>query len=135
MRIFLIALLWGMLLVGCVSDIPKPVPLPPEPVVCPEGDRISAVEKEVADLRAAFEEFKAKQESAGNGSAGSKLSKQLNIPSNYKPRWVSRDGLSLRDHAKIHHHIDTEGLTDAEVAFLRDLDHDRYGSGHSHIRR
>lgn len=52
------------------------------------------------------------------------------VVDNYQARWKNYDGLSFRQHAEIMHGIDTTGLTDAQVARMRDHDHDTYGGGH-----
>lgn len=50
-------------------------------------------------------------------------------------RWKNDDGLSFREHARVMHGIDTSGMTDAQVAQLRDHDHDQYGGDHPEFLR
>ncbi len=50
--------------------------------------------------------------------------------SRYMPRWDNNDGLSGRDHAEKMHGINTAGLTDDQIAMMRDRDHDLFGPGH-----
>lgn len=49
---------------------------------------------------------------------------------NYQARWKNYDGLSFRQHAEIMHGINTAGMSDSQVARLRDHDHDTFGGGH-----
>ncbi len=46
---------------------------------------------------------------------------------NHSARWQICDGLSPREHAEVMHGINTAGLTDAQIAVMRDRDHDTYG--------
>lgn len=48
----------------------------------------------------------------------------------YSGRWMNYDGMSKRDHATIVHGINTNGMSDSQVALEIDLDHDTYGGGH-----
>lgn len=61
-----------------------------------------------------------------------------NCPSGQCPtqsigRWKNYDGMSFREHARVKHGINTAGMTDFQVAQLRDRDHDMYGGGHPAI--
>jgi hypothetical protein len=77
--------------------------------------------------------------SSGYGSSGSRsvaFRSAATVPvavtasSAYSPRWQNHDGLSFRQHAEQFHGIDTTGLTDQQVAMMRDHDHDTFGPGH-----
>ncbi len=39
------------------------------------------------------------------------------------------------EHAEVMHGINTAGLTDAQIAVMRDRDHDTYGAGHPEAMR
>lgn len=83
---------------------------------------------------------------SGYGSTGSKVSygstgssvasygrtvtRTVNSSGGYQGRWQNHDGLSARRHAEIMHGINTSGMTDQQVAALRDHDHDTFGPGH-----
>lgn len=51
------------------------------------------------------------------------------VSNNYRRRWFNNDGLSLRQHAEQMHGHNTAGLTNAQVAYLNDRDHDSWGHG------
>jgi hypothetical protein len=57
------------------------------------------------------------------------------VPATYTARWQNYDGLSPREHAEVMHGINTAGLTDAQIALMRDRDHDIYGAGHPEAMR
>ena len=56
-------------------------------------------------------------------------------PANYSARWQNYDGLSPREHAEVMHGINTAGLTEAQIAMMRDRDHDIYGAWHPEAMR
>lgn len=79
--------------------------------------------------------------SSVNASARSVVSSSITsasvpaAPANYSARWQNYDGLSPREHAEVMHGINTAGLTDAQIALMRDRDHDVYGAGHPEAMR
>lgn len=55
--------------------------------------------------------------------------------SKYISRWSNHDGLSAREHAERMHGINTAGLTDDQIAMMRDRDHDEFGPDHPDAMR
>lgn len=72
---------------------------------------------------------KAVSEKPGVSKLQSTPHAKVGVPENYQRRWFNHDGLSLRKHAEVYHRRSTEGLTDAEVAYWNDVDHDSWQSG------
>ena len=72
--------------------------------------------------------------SVSYGSGGGGWVQSSYQSSSYTPRWHNHDGLGFREHAEVMHGINTSGMSDAQVAMLRDHDHDVYGPGHNLAR-
>lgn len=51
------------------------------------------------------------------------------VPATYQRQWYNHDGMSLRQHAQVMHGHSTTGLSDAQVAYLNDHDHNSWGHG------
>lgn len=108
-------------------------------VVEVDDSRLEALEERVAAIEQTVASYPAKQTTAAtsSGSSGGSSGGTFYAPtvtrvetSVYKPRWQNYDGLSFEEHARVMHGIDTTGMSDSQIAMLRDADHDTFGGGH-----